>query len=219
VVGNGHSTRFWEDSWLGQRSLANEYMSLYNIVKHRNVTVENVLSSTPINIGFRRILDGNRWDIWTHLLDRLILLQLTDCDDSFKWSLASPYLFIVKSMYIDLLSGLTMYFEKYIWKMKVPLKIRIFIWFLHKKVILTKDNLVKRNWHGDVRCCFCDQEATIQHLFISCIFKRMIWTIIYMTFNRPPFKYYKCVWKLVEWGAQKDKAHIRVGVCAVLWTI
>jgi hypothetical protein len=38
--------------------------------------------------------------------------------------------------------------RKYIWKMKVLLKIKIFMWFLHQKVILTKDNLAKRNWTG-----------------------------------------------------------------------
>jgi hypothetical protein len=33
--------------------------------------------------------------------------------------------------------------HKYLWKMKVPLKINIFMWFVHRKEILTKDNLVK----------------------------------------------------------------------------
>jgi fructose-specific phosphotransferase system IIC component len=48
-----------------------------------------------------------------------------------------------------------------------------------------KDNLVKRNWHGDIKYCFYDQE-TIQHFFISCPFTQLIWRIIYMTFNLPP---------------------------------
>jgi hypothetical protein len=60
VIGNGHNTRFWKDIWLGQRSLASEYPSLYNIVNHRNVTVENVLSSTPLDIGFRRTLNNHK---------------------------------------------------------------------------------------------------------------------------------------------------------------
>jgi hypothetical protein len=38
--------------------------------------------------------------------------------------------------------------NKKIWKMKVPLKnknTKIFGWYLHRGVILTKDNLAKRN--------------------------------------------------------------------------
>jgi hypothetical protein len=32
------------------------------------------------------------------------------------------------------------------WKAKIPLKIKIFLWYLWKGVILTKDNLAKRHW-------------------------------------------------------------------------
>ena len=32
IVGNGTTTRFWENTWLGDTSLALQYPSLYNIV-------------------------------------------------------------------------------------------------------------------------------------------------------------------------------------------
>jgi hypothetical protein len=51
-------------------------------------------------------------------------------------------------MYLDLLNGNTGYLHKYLWKMKVPLKIKIFMWFVHRKEILTKDNLVKKIGKG-----------------------------------------------------------------------
>ena len=35
------------------------------------------------------------------------------------------------------------------WKLKVPLKIKIFLWYLKKGVILTRDNLAKINWKED----------------------------------------------------------------------
>jgi hypothetical protein len=63
-VGNGMSTRFWEDTWLGKTPLATQYPSLYNIVRHKNVTVAHVLAQTPLNISFRRMLLGNRWTLW-----------------------------------------------------------------------------------------------------------------------------------------------------------
>jgi hypothetical protein len=65
----------------------------------------------------------------------------------------------------------------------VPLKIRIFMWFLHCKVILTKDNLAKRNWQGNMKCCFCSQDETIQHLFIDCPLAKIVWQMVHMTFN------------------------------------
>jgi len=32
-----------------------------------------------------------------------------------------------------------------IWQNKLPMKIKIFLWYLKKDVVLTKDNLVRRN--------------------------------------------------------------------------
>ena len=59
VVGNGETTRFWEDTWLGTSPLMNQYPLLYNIVQHKNVSVHDVLhNAPPLSIGFRRALVG-----------------------------------------------------------------------------------------------------------------------------------------------------------------
>jgi hypothetical protein len=55
------------------------------------------------------------------------------------------------------------------------------MWFLNQKVILTKDNLIKRNWIGFETFCFCDCKESIQHLFFHCPFAKVGWCIIYMT--------------------------------------
>ena len=57
-------------------------------------------------------------------------------------------------MYLDLLNNQPKYMHKFIWKMKVPLKIKIFMWFIHRKVILTKDNLMKRIGMGTKNVVF-----------------------------------------------------------------
>lgn len=35
---------------------------------------------------------------------------------------------------------------KSLWKIKVPLKIKVLMWYLNHGVILTKHNLAKRGW-------------------------------------------------------------------------
>jgi hypothetical protein len=57
------------------------------------------------------------------------------------------------------------------------------MWFLHRKIILTKDKLTKQNWLSNTKCCFCNQEETIQHLFIECPLAKIVWRIFYTTFN------------------------------------
>jgi hypothetical protein len=59
-IGDGSTIQFWEDIWLGESPLAHQYTSLYNIVQWKNVLVANVLAETPLNIGFRRELTGNK---------------------------------------------------------------------------------------------------------------------------------------------------------------
>ena len=104
--------------------------------------------------------------------------------------------------------------------MKVPLKIRIFMWFLYRKVILTKDNLAKRNWNGNKCCSFCDTEETIQHLFFECPLAKIVWRIVHMAINITPPK--NITHLFGSWLKGIDKStlkSIRVGVCAVLWAL
>jgi hypothetical protein len=62
------------------------------------------------------------------------------------------------------------------------------MWFLHQKVLLMKDNLAKRNWQDSKKCCHCDQDETLQHLFISRPLARVVWRIVHMSFNISPPK-------------------------------
>jgi hypothetical protein len=77
-------TRFWEDTWLGDTTLATQYPSLYNIARTKHVLVAEVLSNVPLNIIFHRTLTGEKWNSWVSLLRRLININLSDEPDSFK---------------------------------------------------------------------------------------------------------------------------------------
>ena len=87
-------------------------------------------------------------------------------------------------MYREIINGGSLQLiNKSLWKLKLPLKVKVFLWFLHRGVILTKDNLVRRNWHGNEKCCYCSNNETIQHLFFECHMARLIWRIIHITFG------------------------------------
>jgi hypothetical protein len=38
------------------------------------------------------------------------------------------------------------------------------------EVVLTKDNLARRNWGASKQCSFCVREGSIQHLFFDCLY-------------------------------------------------
>jgi hypothetical protein len=52
-----------------------------------------------------------------------------------------------------------------IWKLKIPLEIKIFVWYLYKEVVLMRDNLARRSWNGEKQCSFCLDNETIKHFF------------------------------------------------------
>jgi hypothetical protein len=51
-------------------------------------------------------------------------------------------------MYLALVNNGSVIRNTLIWKLKIPLKIKKFMWYMQKEVVLTKDNLAKRNWNG-----------------------------------------------------------------------
>jgi hypothetical protein len=86
-VGDGTSVQFWEDVWLGDSPLSQQYPSLYNIVQHKNVLVSTVLEQIPVNISFRRRLNEQKYYEWLLLCQRLMSVNLTTEPDKFVWEL------------------------------------------------------------------------------------------------------------------------------------
>ena len=129
--------------------------------------VTAILSTQIPNISWRRDRIGQKFVMWNNLVSRLPTIILGQDRYNFKWKLDQTGVFLVKSHYLGLINQNTPNLNKRIWKLKAPLKIKIFLWYLRRGVVLTKDNLTKRNWQGNQQCCFCHENKTIQHLFFS----------------------------------------------------
>ncbi|WVZ95111.1 hypothetical protein U9M48_040913 [Paspalum notatum var. saurae] len=147
VIGDGTQVRFWEDIWCGNCPLKFSYPSLFNIVRKKEATVAEVIGSSPLNVSFRRGLHGERLLAWQQLVGRVMNIELRGGKDVFRWDLNKSGVFSVSSMYKHLINnGLKVTQE--IWQTKIPLKTKIFLWYIKRGVLLTKDNLARRNWLG-----------------------------------------------------------------------
>jgi hypothetical protein len=176
LIKDGSQIRFWEDTWLDGSPLRDQYPSLYNIVRHRSITIAEAMSAFPTVFPWRRQLFGASLNEWLSLLSRIQGLELSHDMDSF-WSLASNGRFSVKSHYAALMLRNIPNLNKDIWKIKAPLKFKIFLWYLRRGIILTKDNLAKRNWQGSLICVFCHKEETINHLLFECRLAHSVWSV------------------------------------------
>jgi hypothetical protein len=85
-------------------------------------------------------------------------MELNDLNDVFIWNLHQLGQYLVRSLYMALINNGTTHMNKQIWRLTVPLKIKIFMWHMKKRVVLTKDNLARQNWDGSKKCCFCRRD-------------------------------------------------------------
>ncbi len=126
-----------------------------------------VLSTLPLNVSFRRALIGDNRRYWYQLVAKVCSFNLSKQSDSFKWRLKGDGTFSVNSMYKAIMYQDIIPRKSLIWKLKIPLKIKIFLWYMQKGVMLTKDNMAKRKWKGSTKCCFCSSNENIHHLFLE----------------------------------------------------
>ena len=144
-------------------------------------------------------------------------VQLGENSDKFIWGAHRNGCFSVQSMYMILMSIPNINHNVWLWKLKLPLKVKKFLWYLGRGVILTKDNLIRRCWKGSPKCGFCNHDEDIQHLLFDCYLARAIWRIIFIALNieRPSchtrflwqsrnaptctFSSMACIWRRRQW--------------------
>jgi hypothetical protein len=105
--------------------------------------VAEIFSTPFINISWRRNLIGNKLAAWNNLVPRIANLVLSQEQHEFYWNLHPSGQFSVKSHYLAMIHVDVPNLNK------SPLKIKIFVWYLWRGVVLIKDNLIKHNWKED----------------------------------------------------------------------
>jgi hypothetical protein len=106
------------------------------------------------------------------------------------------------------------------WKAKIPLKIKIFFWYLKNGVVSTKDNLMKGKWKGCTMCCFCNVSESIQHLFFDCPMTKLVWGMVSLTFGiRKPNSDEHLFGPWLRSFSKKQRNLVLVGVAAFCWVI
>ena len=167
-IKDGKQTRSWEDTWMDQRPFKDQYPRIYNIARRPHASVASVLSSEPLNISFRRALVDEKLQKWLDLVAKITNINLVEESDHFRWNLHKYGVFTIRSMYLHKINQHALFRHKLIWKLKIPLKIKIFFWFLQRGVSLTKANLTRKNWKGSLKCCFCNCNESITRLLFCC---------------------------------------------------
>lgn len=96
--------------------------------------------------------------------------------DKLSWRWCSIGIFSVNSAYRMLSDEGTRDGQaNMIWRLRIPLKVKVFCWLVLKKRPLTADNLIKRGWTGDTACMMCrTYDESADYLFTQCVFIKYI---------------------------------------------
>jgi len=140
--------------------------------------------------------------------------------DTPKWVWEKSGMFSVKSLYEHMFHTEIYKPNKRLWKAKIPLKIKLFMWLVSENAILTKNNLVKIKWKGDVKCRFCAENESIIHLFFECSMVKYIWSLIALVVGancRPTS--FGSFWVWLKRFLPHAKKYHMVGLAGVCWAI
>jgi hypothetical protein len=179
IIGNGLDTDFWRDPWCGPVALKEKFSSMFDICNEQTGSVAEMVVN-GWRLSFRRWLDEHDQVQFRHLRDILSSCAMGNDKDRPLWIWGKKKSFSVKTMYAHLCRNEIEKHNKRIWKAKMPLKVKIFMWLMQLNAILTRDNLSKRKWQGDKRCGFCNNDESVMHLFFECALARYIWSLIAM---------------------------------------
>ncbi|KAJ1689817.1 hypothetical protein LUZ63_013972 [Rhynchospora breviuscula] len=96
------------------------------------------------------------------------------------FSSASVYQFISNT-------GVLSKFHPFLWKMKSPPRVKIFLWLLLQDRLLTQQNLIMRGWPSATSCSNCNGGfiESADHLFLQCQYAISVWSLVQMRFKLP----------------------------------
>jgi len=149
---------------------------VFKLCVQKDVYVYQVVTEA-VNITFTRWLTNELSDEWNNILHGIMKIKLVGKEDCVGWKLGKNSKFSVKSTYNALTSNDSSLNFKNMWKGKIPPKIKIFLWLVENDAILTKDNMVKRNWKGDPTYYFCKQTENDHHLLSTCCVAKTVWSL------------------------------------------
>ena len=219
IVGNGQSTDFWQDAWCGTMPLKEKFPDLFAICNTNVVSVEG-MARNGWRLTFRRWLDVAKQIQYRQLRDMITPLALSNEKDIPKWCWDGRGIFSLKSLYAHLCESSPRISHTNLWRAKLPLKIKIFMWLVEKNSILTRDNLTRRGWHGDKRCNFCLENESVNHLFFDCSMARYVWSLVAYVVGtdcRPCS--FDQFWLWAKQFFPLSENFLYVGLAAICWAI
>ncbi|TYH21059.1 hypothetical protein ES288_A04G012500v1 [Gossypium darwinii] len=210
----------WKDHWCGNCPLKFEFPRLFRLAKFKNGSV----------FYYSALLD-REWGMISRLLDWVGgVVLIPEVEDRILWKHDKNGEFSVKQLTKLMVDGVGVDFSfafDRLWKLKVPSRVRYFLWLIAIDRVPTKDFLIKKGLKIGVIfniCPWCNREwEKTDHLFFNCIFINGFWKRIFNWWDIRWKKvnnfedFYSCCFKVKILGSCKSLWLI--AIVAAVWSI
>ncbi|GKE07560.1 RNA-directed DNA polymerase, eukaryota, reverse transcriptase zinc-binding domain protein [Tanacetum coccineum] len=192
-VGNGESTRFWIDKWVGNSPLCSSFPRLFRLdsnplcrVCERSPSIVSSLLTVPDILSTDQIYNPLGISIGPAMAEIVGLFDppwtsfpmVTNDQDKWVCLIDQSRCFMVKgirTLIINSYNNLSSTPTK--WNKLVPIKVNILCWRIDNRRLPTRVNLDKRGIDLDsVRCPVCDNDLeTEEHILVKCNVANSVW--------------------------------------------
>ncbi len=178
-LGDGRTVSFWHSRWVGHTLFRNHFPTLFATSSLKNLSVNNWVLRlgslhnfrfpASIAVGGSELLD---------LREIISSINFEPSPDNIVWRWDKDGRFSVRSAYnFIVFDGVDDNTVRHLWRIKIPPKVKLFLWLATRNRIMTADNLTRRGWVGPSMCCLCGSASeTLEHLFFTCSFASEVWS-------------------------------------------
>ncbi|KAK1667188.1 hypothetical protein QYE76_055347 [Lolium multiflorum] len=183
TLGNGTSTAFWMDLWLGDQPLHERFPNLFSHSIRPHINVATTLSS-----GLRSTL-GPRLtvvaaDDLRALSHELSLVDLHLDVSGLRETRLSNKKLSNKCFYVHSFRHLQIDdMETVIWRSAAPLKCKIFCWLARKKRLPTNERRFRHHLTTSAACLSCNTDEDNDHMLLFCSRATEVWDFFHRGFD------------------------------------
>lgn len=190
-IGNGETTRIQEDNWFSRDEMLRPYGCL---VPNPSELVSDLIDVTSATWN-KQLIERTFTP-----MDGKVIMGIPICTRNLKDFLCQHFerngCLTIKSAYKMLEATKTRWEAwlngnagssstnsdegswKYLWKTQVPTKIRMFLWCLSKKNLLTKDVRDHRHMSSTTSCGLCGAPDSWRHSLLDYAMSRCTWALV-----------------------------------------
>ncbi|XP_057456943.1 uncharacterized protein LOC130747902 [Lotus japonicus] len=223
-IGDGNSTRFWIDPWIGGKPLSCQFPRVFAICTNKTAYIADVglfvRNKWVWDIPFRRNFLGWELGIHSEFMNMInSIIPAANSKDHLIWCGSGNGYFTVRGLcqWVDdnVQDEAEFAVPEHIAKL-IPPKVKLLYWQACHNKLATKINLWRRGVISaeNSLCCFCSSSIeTVDHLFVSCPRVIELW---YCILNREGISW-SCSNSLL--AVQEEWISLRKGTDLIIWNL